>query len=262
MVSTAKTVGGLVVIVALLGGGALYGDRYAEGQAEAYARQVVSENIPVTQTPTVDITGFPFLTQALRGTLDHVTGSVPGARLGGIPVTDVGLDATDVQIRPPAGQSPRAGHVTVAATIPTASVAAIVQDRTGLSTQLAVTGDALTATAKILNLPLEIALTPRVDAGKLVVDVQSLKLSGATVTAAQLPSAFRGRLQGIEVPVEGLPKGLVLSNAVVVAQGVRVTATGTDVEVPQTSGGTGTSPAAGAAGWAGDGTTGWLGPAT
>lgn len=260
--SAAKTVGGLVVVVALLGGGALYGDRYAEGQAEAYARQVVSENIPVTQPPTVDITGFPFLTQAVRGTLDHVTGSVPGATLGGIPVTDVGLDATDVLIRPPDGQSPRAGHVTVTATIPTASIAAIVQDRTGLSTQLAVTGDALTATAKILNLPLEIALTPRVDAGKLLVDVQSLKLSGATITAAQLPSAFRSKLQGIEVPVEGLPKGLALSTAAVVAQGVRVTATGTDVEVPQTSGGTGSGATPGAASWVGDGSTGRVGAST
>jgi len=237
VVSAAKTAGGLVVLVALLGGGALYGDRYAEGQAEAYARQVVSDSIPVTAPPAVDVTGFPFLTQALRGTLDHVTGSVAGATLGGIPVTDVRLDATDVLIRPPAGQPPRAGHATVAATIPIASVASIVQERTGLSTQLAVTGDALTATAKILNLPLEIALTPRVDAGKLFVNVQSLKLSGATVTAAQLPSAFRSRLQGIEVPVQGLPTRLALSAAVVVADGVRVTAAGTDVEVPQTTGG-------------------------
>jgi len=251
-VSAAKTAGGLVVILALLGGGALYGDRYAEGQAEAYARQVVSENIAVTQTPTVDITGFPFLTQALRGTLDHVTGSVPGAKLGGLPVTDVGLDASDVLIRPPAGQPPRAGHVSVVATIPTASIAAIVQDRTGLSTQLAVTGDALTATAKILNLPLEIALTPRVDAGKLLVDIQSVKLNGATVTATQLPSAFRSRLQGIEVPVDGLPKGLALSSAAVVAQGVRVTATGTNVEVPQTTGGSGSGTTTGAAGRVGD----------
>ena len=107
--SAAKTAGGLVVIVALLGGGALYGDRYAEGQAEAYARQVVSENIAVTQPPAVDITGFPFLTQALRGTLDHVTGTVPGATLGGIPVTDVAAGRTDVLIRPPAGQQPTAG---------------------------------------------------------------------------------------------------------------------------------------------------------
>ena len=254
--SAAKTAAGLVVVVALLGGGALYGDRYAEGRAEAYARQVVAENIPVTQAPTVDIIGFPFLTQAVRGTLDHVTGSVPGATLGGIPVTDVGLDATDVLIRPPAGQPPRAGRVSVAATIPTASIAAIVQDRTGLSTQLGVTGNALTATAKILNLPLEIALTPRVDAGKLLVDVQSLKLNGASVTAAQLPTAFRSRLQGIEVPVGGLPKGLALSSAAVVAQGVRVTATGADVEVPQTVGTSGAGTTTGAAGRVGDGPTG------
>ncbi|MEP6630142.1 MAG: DUF2993 domain-containing protein [Lapillicoccus sp.] len=233
--SAAKTVTGLVVLAAVLGGGAYAGDRYAEGQAEAYARQVVSDSIPVTSTPTVDITGFPFLTQALRGTLEHVTGSVGGATLGGIPVTNVQLDATSVLIRPPAGQQPRAGHATVAATIPTASVEKVVQDRTGFATKLAVAGNALTASATILNLPLELALVPRVDAGKLLVDVQSLKLNGATVTADQLPSAFRSRVQGIEVPVDGLPKGLALSNAVVAPDGVRITTDGTDVEVPQTT---------------------------
>ncbi len=234
--SAAKTLACLVVLAAVLGGGAFAGDRYAEGQAEAYARQVVSDSIPVTSAPIVDITGFPFLTQALRGTLEHVTGSVGGATLGGIPVTDVRLDATSVLIRPPAGQQPRAGHASVAATIPTSSIQKIVQDKTGFSTRLAVDGSALTASATVLDLPLELALVPRVDGGHLLVDVQSLKLNGATVTADQLPSAFRSKVQGIQVPVDGLPKGLALSNAVVVADGVRITTEGTDVEVPQTTG--------------------------
>lgn len=243
--SAAKTLAGLVVLAAVLGGGAFAGDRYAESQAEAYARQVVSDSIPVTSTPTVDITGFPFLTQALRGTLEHVTGSVGGATLGGIPVTDVQLDATGVLIRPPAGQQPRAAHATVAATIPTASIQKVVQDRTGFDARLAVDGSALTASTSVLNLPLELALVPRVDAGKLLVDVQSLKLNGATVTAAQLPSAFRSKIQGIAVPVDGLPKGLALSNAAVVADGVRITTDGSDVEVPQTTGGGATGSSGG-----------------
>jgi hypothetical protein len=232
-VSAAKTVTGVVVVAAILGAGAYAGDRYAEAQAETYARQVVSDSIPVTSTPTVDILGFPFLTQALRGTLDHVTGSVPGATLGGIAVTDVRLDATGVLIRPPAGQQPRASHATVAATIPTTSLERVVQDRTGWATKLTVAGNALTASSTVLNLPLELALVPRVDGGRLLVDVQSLKLNGATVTANQLPSAFRSRLQGLEVPVDGLPKGLSLSNATVAADGVRITTDGSDVEVPQ-----------------------------
>jgi hypothetical protein len=238
-VSAAKTVTGVVVVAAILGGGAYAGDRYAEAQAESYARQVVSDSISVTSTPTVDILGFPFLTQALRGTLDHVTGSVAGATLGGIAVTDVRLDATGVLIRPPAGQQPRASHATVAATIPTTSIERVVQDRAGLATKLAVTGNALTASGTVLNLPLELLLVPRVEAGRLLVDVQSLKLNGATVTATQLPSAFRSRLQNLEVTVDGLPKGLTLSTASVTADGVRITTDGTDVEVPQGSATTG-----------------------
>jgi hypothetical protein len=232
-VSAAKAVVGLVVLAGVVGVGAVVGDHYAEARAEEYARDVVAQSISTTMTPAVDIKGFPFLTQLLSGTLGEVTGAVGGATLGGIPMTDVQLDARDVLVRPPVGQQPRAGHATVAATIPTSSIAAIVQQRAGVTTQLAVSGSALTATAKVLNLPLELALVPRVQGGQLLVDLRSLRLNGATVTADQLPSAFRTRIQGIQVPVEGLPKGLSLSNAVVVPQGVRITTDGTDVEVPQ-----------------------------
>ena len=45
------------------------GDRYAESRAEEYAVGVVSQSIPTTQPPVVDIKGFPFLTQLMGATI-------------------------------------------------------------------------------------------------------------------------------------------------------------------------------------------------
>ena len=87
----------------------------------------------------------------------------------------------------------------------------------------------------VLGLPLTLGLVPRVANGKLLVDAQGLTLGGREITAQSLPAALRERITGIEVPVEGLPAGLVLSRADVVATGLRITADGNNVVVPQTT---------------------------
>jgi hypothetical protein len=233
-VSAAKAVGGLVVIGVVLVGGLVAGDRYAESRAEEYAVGVVSQNLPTTQPPVVDIKGFPFLTQLMSGTLGEVTATAAGATLEGIPVTDIAVDATQVAVRPPAGQQPSAGHATVAATIPPASLEKVLKDTTGLTVQLAVDGSAVKASGTVLGLPLTLDLVPKVEGGKLLVDAQALRLGGREITAQSLPSALRSQVSGIEVPVEGLPAGLALRRADIVPSGVRVTADGTDVVVPRT----------------------------
>lgn len=233
--SAAKALGGLVVLGVVVAGGLYAGDRYAEARAEEYAVGVVSQNIATTGRPVVDIKGFPFLTQLLSGTLDEVSATAPGATLEGIAVTDVTVDASQVDVRPPAGQQPKAGHATVAATIPTASLAKVVKDKSGLTVQLAVDGSAVKASGNVLGLPLTLDLSPRVEAGKLLVDAQGLTLGGREITAQSLPSAIRGRVSGIEIPVQGLPAGLVLSQAQVVPGGLRITADGTNVVVPQSA---------------------------
>ncbi len=233
--SAAKALGGLVVLGVVVVGGLVAGDRYAESRAEEYAVEVVGQSVATTQPPVVDIKGFPFLTQLMGGTLGEVTATAAGATLEGIPVTDVAVDATQVTVRPPAGQQPSAGHATIAATIPSASLEKVVKDKTGLTVQLAVSGSAVKATGNVLGLPLTLDLVPKVEGGKLLVDAQALTLGGREITAQSLPSALRGQISGIEVPVEGLPAGLALSRADVVPTGVRITADGTNVVVPQTT---------------------------
>ncbi len=229
-----KALASLIVIAAITVGALYIGDHYAESRAEEYAVGVVSGSIAVTQPPVVDIKGFPFLTQLASGTLDEVTATVPGATLEGIPVTDVSLDATGVNIRPIAGQHPSAAHATIAATIPTASLEKVVKDKTGLTVQLAVEGTTVKASGTVLGLPLTLTLVPRVANGKLLVDAQGLTLGGREITTQSLPSSLRGRISGIEVPVQGLPAGLTLTRADVVPTGLRITADGTNVAVPQT----------------------------
>ena len=235
--TAAKGLGTLIVLGVVAVGGLYIGDRYAESRAEEYAVGVVSDSIVVTQPPVVDIKGFPFLTQLASGTLDEVTATVPGATLEGIPVTDVSLDATGVNVRPLAGQHPSAAHATLAATIPTASLEKVVKDKTGLTVQLAIEGSTVKASGTVLGLPLVLTLVPRVDNGKLIVDAQGLTLGGREITPQSLPSSLRGRISGIEVPVQGLPAGLSLSRADVVPTGLRITTDGANVAVPQTSSG-------------------------
>lgn len=234
-VSAAKALGGLVVVGVVVAGGLYVGDRYAESRAEEYAVGVVSESVSATSPPVVDIKGFPFLTQFLSGTLDHVTATSAGGTFEGVPITDVAIDATRVNVRPPAGQQPSAGRATVVATIPTTSLEKAVKDGTGLTVQLAVDGSTVKASGNVLSLPIVLTLVPRVDAGKLLVDAQDLTLGGRQITPESLPGAVRDRVKDIEIPLQGLPSGLALRHAEVVPGGLRVSADGTNVVVPETA---------------------------
>ena len=84
----------------------------------------------------------------------------------------------------------------------------------------------------MLGLTLAANLVPRVEDGKLLVSVENVQIAGLTVSVDDLPNAIGDRLTDVEIPVEGLPDGLVLSDATVVADGVRITADGTDVVLP------------------------------
>ncbi|MGY4644567.1 LmeA family phospholipid-binding protein [Cellulomonas sp. URHB0016] len=219
---------GLIVLV-VLGAGVVVADRVAAAEAENRAVETIDLNLDGVQgTPDVTIGGFPFLTQLLRGSLEEVSGHVDGMTLEGIDAVDVQVEAQDVSTTEPY----TVGSGSIAATLPTASIEQVVADRTDLDVQVAVEGDALTASGQVLGLKLSATLTPRVEDGRLLVDVGGLRLAGLTITVDDLPSSVRSRLTDLEVPVSGLPEGLVLSKATVVADGVRITAIGTDVTLP------------------------------
>ena len=66
----------LLVVLLLLAGLVLLADRVAVGVAEDQVAQQLAGKGGLVGTPEVDITGFPFLTQALARRLDEVRVSV------------------------------------------------------------------------------------------------------------------------------------------------------------------------------------------
>ncbi len=226
---------GLTLLV-LLAIGLVVADLVAAQRTRETVADDISENLDdVVGTPTVDVGGFPFLLQLARGELRRLDATVEGATLGGIAMTDLSVVADGVSTSTPH----TADEVVVQATIPTSSLQEAVVERTSLELTVEVAGDALRLRGTVLGLDLTGDLTPRVEDGRLFVDVQTLSVGGVRVEIDALPAELSSRLTDLEVPVQELPDGLVLTDAVVQSDGVRVTASGTDVEVP---GGAGTSP--------------------
>lgn len=217
---------GVVLGVVVLGAGAVVADRWAADETQDRAVEAIEQNLEgVVGTPSVDVGSFPFLTQVWAGSIDDVTGHVQGATLGGIDATDVDVEATGVSTSEPY----TADHATVSATLPTASIEKIVADRSGLDLKVALVDDRLTVSGTVLGLTLAAQIQPRVTEGKLLADVTQISLGGLDVDPSDIPGGGGSKLEGIEIPVDGLPEGLVLTDAKVGGDGLRITAEGDDV---------------------------------
>ena len=212
-----------VVALGLVAAGAYVADGYARSSAQEQVAQVVTQQVEVEGEPDVRIDGFPFLTQLLARSLDDVTASAAGVVLDGVEVVDVTVDAHDVSLDEPY----RVGSVRLEATVPTSSVEQVVAERMQLD--VVVDGDVLRASGEVLGVTLTAGLVPRVEDGRLLVDVRDVTLGPATVQLDELPGRIADQLVGIEVPLDGLPAGIVLEQALVVPDGIRFTASGTDV---------------------------------
>lgn len=215
-----------VVALGLVAVGALVVDEVARGTAEDQAVTVLEQQLQVDGRPDVDIGGFPFLVQYLRGSLDDVQATAAGVVLDGVTVTDVDVTLAGVSLDAPH----RVREARVEATVPTSSLQEVVAERTGL--EVAVEGGTLVASGDVFGIPLAAGLLPRVQDGELLVDVQEVTLGAGTLDLDQLPGDVAERLVGLRVPLEGLPAGVLLQDATVVPDGVRFTATGLDV-VPE-----------------------------
>jgi archaellum component FlaF (FlaF/FlaG flagellin family) len=227
-------VGVVVGVVVVAGGAFVVADRVSAHHAEQRIATAVEQNLDgVVGTPRVHVEGFPFLTQLAAGSLDHVTGTIDGATLSGVSARDVVFDGRDVTTTEPYS----VGDATVTATLPTAAVQQLVDQRTGLDVDLAVSGDALRASGSVLGVTLTADLEPHATDGKLTVDVQKVTVGGLTVSVDDLPGGLGDRLQDLTIPVTGLPTGMGLADVAVVDDGLRVTATGEDVRLEENGSG-------------------------
>lgn len=89
----------VLLVLALVGGGLYFGDRYAERRAERETAAELQRQLGTATPPAVDIEGRPFLTQVVArsvGTVRVVADDIPAAGDGGLPVAHADLLLTDV----------------------------------------------------------------------------------------------------------------------------------------------------------------------
>lgn len=219
---------GLFLVLALL---VAVGDRVGEGVAEdALADQLTEE---LGSRPEVEIGGFPFLTQAVRGRYDEIRASAPRVQQGAIALADVRSVLRGVQVplsdavggsvdRVPVEELTASGLVSYD-DLETASGAQDVQlepDPQGVRVtgRLRVLGQDLPATA-VSQLSL--------DGDVLVVTASSVEVGGAGA-GEQVSAALRGRLD-LRIPVPELPYGIRLSSVLPGPGGVTVQGSARDV---------------------------------
>lgn len=214
-----------VVGVGVLVGGLLVVDRYAQAEVERAAVDQLAARLQVTGTPTVDLGGFPFLTQLLSGSVDEVVAHADGVVLEGTDLVDVDATATGVTTSVPY----TAARVRLTGTVPTASLEGLVREHSEVDADLATDGAELVASGSVLGLELSARLAPTVVEGALQVGVTAVSVGGVSIDVADLPGRLEDRLSGIPVPLDGLPEGVALSEVQVVPEGARITAVGQDV---------------------------------
>jgi hypothetical protein len=215
----------LLVVVAVLLGLALLVDRVAVGIAEDRVGQELATKGGLQGTPEVDITGFPFLTQALGGRYDEVRISLTAAQLGQPEGTraDVALHGVEVPLSAVLAGSVR--EVPVARVDGTATLSyELLASGLGADTTLAREGDGLriTRTVELLGqtVPLTAVGQATLDGSEVVIDVE--QASGAGV---ELPGFLVGRasdLLDLRYAVPALPFGLRLTSVTPAEDGVVV----------------------------------------
>lgn len=215
---------GFVLLAALL----LVADRGLAAVAERTVVTEVRASAGLAADPDVDLGGFPFLTQAVRGRYDRVE-----VRSTDVPAGALTLDRLDAVLlgaQVPLGQA-LAGDVTrvpveritARALVGYAELGRQAGDR-GLSFAPDAGRLRVTGTLEVFGQELSAVAVSRLDVvdGALVVTAESFEV-GNDLADSLLTGALQGRFD-LRVPVEGLPYGLVVTAVEVAADGVVVLA--------------------------------------
>jgi hypothetical protein len=217
----------LLVVVLLLGGLAVGADRVAVGIAEDKVAEQLAAKGGLSGTPTVDIAGFPFLTQAVAGRYDDVRISLTAEELGQPAGTRADIALHGVHVPLSSVVSGSVEKVPVDRVDGTATLSyALLSAQLGGDTTLRREGDGLriTKTVEVLGqtLPLTAVGTVSLDGNQLVVDVE--KAAGAGVDVPGFLVSRVSDLLDLRYDVPALPFGLQLT-------GVRPAADGVDLEL-------------------------------
>jgi hypothetical protein len=225
-----RLVVGLVLLLAL----ALVADRVGAQLAGSTVAQRVQESTGLTDPPQVDITGFPFLTQALAGRYDRVEVSAVGVPAGELRLDR--LDATLLGVHVPLQQalSGLVERVPVEAVEARALVGydQLAQRSGDRQLRVAPAEDGrrvrVTGSVDVLGRTLSAVAISRVEVvdGAVVVTAEEIEV-GSEAADELVSRALRGRLD-LSIPVTGLPYGLQVTGLDVGPDGVVVLAAAAD----------------------------------
>lgn len=210
-----------VVVVGLVVGGAVLADGMLRDRAEEQLADELQSQVPLDAPPGVSIAGTPFLTQVADGELDEIHVTTATADVGGLLLHDVDVVLTGVSTEEPF----TAREVVMTASVSLATLTEIL----GVDADLTIEDGELVATTSLIGLPLAIALTPRAAGRVIEVDLERISLAGATISADSLPASIVDEVQGMDVPLAGLPVTMELTDLTVTDVGVDFRAEGTDV---------------------------------
>ncbi|WP_100500742.1 LmeA family phospholipid-binding protein [Geodermatophilus chilensis] len=215
----------LLVVLLLLGGLAFAADRGAEALAEDRVAQLVAERGGLAGEPSVEIGGFPFLTQAIGGRYDEVRVSLSDADLGQPEGTRADVSLRGVQVALSDVLSGSVQEVPVEGIDGTATLPyALLADELGPGTTVTRDGEGLrvqrTVAVAGVSLPVTATGTVSLDGDTLVVDVD--EASGAGV---DLPGYLVDQVSDaldLRYRIPPLPFGLQVTGVAPADDGVRV----------------------------------------
>ena len=215
----------LAVVAVLLLALAVLVDRVAVGVAEGKVASELATRGGLHGTPEVDITGFPFLTQAIGGSYDDVRISLTADELGQPAGTRADIALHGVQVPLSAVVSGSLAEVPVDRIDGSATLSyALLSAQLGQDTELTREGDRLRITRTVEVLGRELRLTAvgqvTLEGSDLVVDVQKAAGAGVEVPGFLLDRA--ADLLDLRYPVPALPFGLTVTSVRPAAGGVDI----------------------------------------
>lgn len=215
-----KTVIAIVVLLLLLVGA----DRIAVAVAEGKVASKIQSSMSLSGKPSVDIEGFPFLTQLLIARDLH-TIVITGHNLTNGKLDFASLNATASNVHINSGfQSATVDSFRGSVTVTLSSVASAGDIPSGIT--LTPDGPNLVkASVKVLGF--DATATARVT----VQGTDHIRVQ--VIDAAGIPTSALGNAADFSVPVSGLPSGVSLTGVNVTSTGVQVSFSGTNTTLGQ-----------------------------
>ena len=222
----------VLVLAALAALGLLLGDRYAAGRVERDASSELQSELGTPDAPSVDVQGWPFLTQVVGRHLRSVrvvTDDIPQSSRSAVEVAHTDLVLSDITTDD-WFQTMTARHAEGTALLDYPALASVA------GVPLTYAGDGrvqLKSSSSLVGVPVDATVTgtPELDAG-----AQSITLADPEVSVAgvELPGGTSDLLLRTlvkPIPVSGLPFGLRLTSVAPEDDGLHVGLQGDGLEL-------------------------------